>query len=126
MGTETVEPCRERGDDGDEVVGEFGLRRVLGLGLQHFEGRPVGGEHLPQEVHSEAGEAVLMHHDDPGDTPLLNGAQKREEPFPVELQPRAEIAEQFRVGVGLFELLDLTFEVVLLRERGDAGKFSAL
>lgn len=120
MGPQTVQSRGERRDDGDEVVGEFRLWRILRLRVEDFQGRPIGGEHLPDEVYTKPGKPVLVGDDDTRSPAFLHRLENGKESGAVELETRTDVGVEFRSRVDAEKAFLLPFEVVFLTVRGDS------
>ncbi len=78
-------------------------------------------EDVLQDVVSNARKSVAVHDHNFGDQASEYMFQKGTKPFPLEVDPRRDVADDRVVRVRLLEVMDLAFEISLLFGAADSG-----
>jgi hypothetical protein len=117
--------CDEVGDDGHEVLLEFGLGsftfRRSHFCVKNHEAAPTGTEDGLDEFESDPADPVSMCDHNRLDSSADGALQKGDKTFPVGVDPRRDIFNDFVVWVLGDEELTLPDEVFFLFLGGDAA-----
>lgn len=111
--------CHKYRGDCEEVGRKIldGVVRALTLAVNH-EFAVFETKEETDEVDSDPRKAVLVHDDNFSDSTLF---QQAAEPFALEVDPRADVFDDFVRRIRLMELFDLAFEVAFLLGGADPG-----
>jgi hypothetical protein len=124
-GTAAIIFCHKDGDDGKDVVGEFGAVIVGGGGvLIVAENQEFAASLLKEpfeEFLGEAAEAVSVENHKFLDRAGEDAFQKGEQTLAAEVDTGTDIGDNLDAGATRFEEVDLALEVGFLVVGGDAG-----
>lgn len=106
--------------DRQEVLGELDLGRLV-LVVENHELHLLPLEEPSDELESESAESVSMGNGNRAYFSVKRSFQKGSKPFAFEVEPAADVFDDFGFGAPVAEEGDLSFEVRFLAGRGDAA-----
>jgi hypothetical protein len=120
VSAETVEPAGKDMHDRQEVLGELALGSES-LVVENHELNLLSLEQPLDELESEAAESVAMGNGNRSYSSLHCAFQNGFKPLALEVEPAADVFDDFGFGAPLAHVRDLTFEVGLLAGGGDSA-----
>lgn len=120
VSAETVEPFGKDMHDRQEVFGEFDFGRLFVV-VENHELDSVALEEPSEELESESAESVTVGHGNRSYVSVKRSSQKGFKTFALEVEPAADVFDNFGAGAAFLEEGDLSFKVCFLAGGGDAA-----